>query len=81
MTIDQEDALYDFLDNELEPFASSDLAAAIRQADSNGGRRLNEEAEAFLKSRKLAFPGDEGYWVSRRALFSARLLQYLAQQA
>lgn len=69
MTVAQEDALYDFLDNAVAPFASADAAADIRRADPSGGRRLNDEVAAFLRSRKLAFPAEDGRWVSRRTCF------------
>ncbi|MFA6506773.1 MAG: plasmid pRiA4b ORF-3 family protein [Treponemataceae bacterium] len=76
MTVAQEDALYDFLDDASAPFTTAAVTAAIRRKESGGTRRLAEEVEAFLHSRKLAFPlepktigGSE--WVSRRAFFSA----------
>ena len=71
MTVAQEDALYDFLDNAVKPFTSADAAVEIRRADSSGGRRLNEEVSAFLRSRKLAFPSTDDRWISRRACFDA----------
>lgn len=76
MTVAQEDALYDFLDDASAPFTTAAAAAAIRRKEPGGTRRLAEEVEAFLHARKLAFPigpktfgGSE--WISRRAYFSA----------
>jgi hypothetical protein len=75
MTVAQEDALYDFIDDSSEPFTTSAAAAAIRRREPGGSRRLVEEVEAFLRSRKLAFPMEgrpagESRWMSRRAYFS-----------
>lgn len=75
MTVAQEDALYDFLDDASEPFTTSAAAAAIRRKEPGGARRLAEEVEAFLRSRKLAFPMEgrsfgDAQWMSRRAFFS-----------
>ena len=76
MTVAQEDALYDFLDDASEPFTTSAAAAAIRKKEPGGARRLAEEVEAFLRSRKLAFPMEErsfgdARWMSRRAYYSS----------
>lgn len=72
MTVAQEDALYDYLDNTAKPFTVSEAAAAVKKKESGGARRLAEEVEAFLRSRRLAFPVDGGAaWVSRRAFFDS----------
>ena len=71
MTVDQEDALYDFLDNATEAFSTIELAAEVRRKGGGGSRRLVEELIAFLISRKLAFPvKDTERWISRRGFFS-----------
>jgi hypothetical protein len=71
MTVPQEDALYDFLDSVVEPFTVRDAVSYIRQQDSTGFRRLNEEAKAFIISRHLAFPLDKDRWLSRRGYFES----------
>lgn len=76
MTVVQEDALYDYLDDAAQPFTTAAAAAAIRRKEPGGSRRLAEEVEAFLRSRRLAFPLDPkasngAEWVSRRAFFAS----------
>jgi hypothetical protein len=71
MTVSQEDALYDFLDNAVARFGTPELVAAIRKADASGGRRLSEEVVAFLSTRRLAFPLEGGLWLSRRGCFGS----------
>ncbi len=76
MTVVQEDALYDFLDDASAPFSTASAAAFVRRRESGSSRRIVEEVEAFLRSRKLAFPletadSSGAEWVSRRAFFSS----------
>jgi len=72
MTVDQEDVLYDFLDNATEAFSTNELATEVRRKGGSGSRRLVEELIAFLISRKLAFPvKDTERWISRRGFFSS----------
>ncbi len=71
MTVHQEDALYDFLDAALKPFTSAEVADILRHGGGGSSRRLQEEIDHFLRSRRLAFPFDDGErWLSRRGFFS-----------
>ncbi|MDR2633717.1 MAG: plasmid pRiA4b ORF-3 family protein [Treponema sp.] len=69
MTISQEDALYDFLENVTEPFTSEEVAVHIRKYNHQKVGRLALELASFLESRKLAFPVDDKTWISRRGCF------------
>jgi hypothetical protein len=69
MTANQEDALYDFLENVTEPFTLEDVSAFIRLIDPKRKNRLDGEIVAFIDSRNVAFRLDNRHWVSRRGCF------------
>jgi hypothetical protein len=69
MTENQEDALYEFLDNNRAPFAIDDAVSFIRLFDVSRNSRLAEEIAAFINSQNIAFPLGNGNWVSRRGFF------------
>jgi hypothetical protein len=69
MTISQEDALYDFLENVTEPFTLEDAAVHIRRHNHQKIGRLTLEIASFLDSRSIAFPVDGKTWISRRGCF------------
>jgi hypothetical protein len=69
MTENQEDALYEFLENHREPFTLGDVMSFIRLLDSSRNSRLAEEIIAFIDSQNIAFRLGNGSWVSRRAYF------------
>jgi hypothetical protein len=69
MTYNQEDALYDFLDNVTEPFELEEVVAYIRMVDPKRLSKLADETTAFLESRHLAFRMQEKQWISRRGCF------------
>ncbi|MDR3122775.1 MAG: plasmid pRiA4b ORF-3 family protein [Treponema sp.] len=69
MTENQEDALYEFLENHREPFALNDVVGFIRLLDASRNSRLAEEVAAFIDSQSIAFPLENGTWVSRRGYF------------
>ena len=69
MTINQEDALYDFLENVTEPFTLDDICAFIRLVDPKKGSRLNTETASFIETRHMAFPLEGKRWISRRGVF------------
>jgi hypothetical protein len=69
MTISQEDALYDYLENVTEPFELEDVVAYIRMIDSKRINRLAAEVEAFINSRNIAFQMGNRRWISRRGCF------------
>jgi hypothetical protein len=69
MTENQEDALYEFLENHLEPFTLGDLTGFIRLLDSSRNSYLADEIVAFIESRNLAFQVGSAGWMSRRGYF------------
>ncbi|MDR1429717.1 MAG: plasmid pRiA4b ORF-3 family protein [Spirochaetaceae bacterium] len=69
MTITQEDALYDFLENATDSFTIDDVASFIRMVDSQGARRLGGEICSFINARNLAFRVDKKHLISRRGCF------------
>ncbi|MDR2739371.1 MAG: plasmid pRiA4b ORF-3 family protein [Treponema sp.] len=69
MTENQEDALYEFLENNRDPFTIDDVVSFIRLLDSSRNNRLAEEVIAFIDSQNVAFRLGPGTWVSRRGCF------------
>lgn len=69
MTANQEEALYDFLDNAVDSFDLGDLVFYMRVNDPAKINRLPEEAAAFINRRNLAFPVGGKRWLSRRGFF------------
>ncbi|MDR2182172.1 MAG: plasmid pRiA4b ORF-3 family protein [Treponema sp.] len=70
MTANQEDALYDFLENVTEPFSVDDITSFVKMVESRGGAaRLNGEIAALLELRQMAFPVGRKHWISRRGVF------------
>lgn len=69
MTISQEDALYDFLENVTQPFTPEDAAVHIRKHNHQKIGRLTADIASFMDSRKIAFPLDATRWLSRRGCF------------
>jgi hypothetical protein len=71
MTISQEDALYEFLENVTDPFKLEDVVAYIRLVDPKRSGRLAVEVESFIESRNIAFRQGPKRWVSRRGCFES----------
>ncbi|MDR2518597.1 MAG: plasmid pRiA4b ORF-3 family protein [Spirochaetaceae bacterium] len=71
MTTNQEDALYEFLENRVEPFTPEDAVAYIRKQYSPRTGRLAAEISALLDSRNIAFPLDDRKWLTRRGCFQS----------
>jgi hypothetical protein len=69
MTENQEDALYEFLDNSRDPFTLNDVVGFIRLLDAPRNSRLAEEISAFIDSQNMAFRLANGRWMSRRGFF------------
>ena len=69
MTINQEDALYDFLENVTEPFTLDDICAFVRLIEPKKSAHLNSETASFIETRHMAFPLDGKRWISRRGAF------------
>lgn len=73
MTIAQEDILYDFLDEQNEPFSIANVVENIVKIDSTGKSRLAEEVRTFIEKRRLAFPLPDRTFQSRRGYFDKAL--------
>jgi hypothetical protein len=71
MTPNQEEALYDFLENVTEPFTLDDVSAFIRMLEPKRSGRLSFEIAALIDSRNLAFRLDNRQWISRRGCFES----------
>jgi len=69
MTINQEDALYDFLENVTEPFTVDDICSFVRLVGTKRSGRLAAEAASFIDTRHIAFPIEGKRWISRRGAF------------
>ncbi|MDR1909088.1 MAG: plasmid pRiA4b ORF-3 family protein [Spirochaetaceae bacterium] len=75
MTVNQEDALYEFLENVTEPFTLDNVVSFVRMAAPQKTIRLAMEITALINSRNIAFRLGEKRWVSRRGCFeSARFV-------
>jgi hypothetical protein len=69
MTIEQEDILYEFLEERLEAFTVSDVVEEIYKVDPTGNFRLADEVHTFIEKRRLAFPLPNRYYQTRRGYF------------
>ena len=69
MELDQEEALYEFLENTAEPFTLEDIKAYVQTSSEKRNKRLSLEIAAYLDARKIAFRQDNRYWISRRGCF------------
>jgi hypothetical protein len=75
MTVNQEDALYDFLENVTEPFSMDEVHSFIRMIEPKRNHRLSTEIASFIDTRHIAFPVGGKRWISRRGCFeSARFI-------
>jgi len=71
MDLDQEEALYDFLENVIEPFTLNDVAVHVQASGQKPSKSLALEINAYLDARKIAFKQDSRHWVSRRSCFES----------
>jgi len=74
MELDQEEALYEFLENTVEPFTLDDITQYVQDPSQPHGsqkrdKRLAMEISAYLDMRKIAFKKDNRHWISRRGCF------------
>jgi hypothetical protein len=69
LTVAQEDALFEFLDNARKSFTLKDITQAVRNVERTGGARLGVQIAQFLQSRRLVFESEKNYFLSRRGLF------------
>jgi len=71
MTPNQEDALYNFLENVTEPFTLEDVTEFVRMMDPTLVENLPVEITAVIDSQNAAFRLDNRQWVSRRGCFES----------
>ena len=69
MTPNQEEALYDFLDNVTGTFKLDDVVSFIKMFEPKKNNRLALEIDAYINFQNLAFSTGTGSWVSRRGFF------------
>jgi len=69
MTPNQEEALYNFLENAIKPFTLEEVTGYVRMQDSMWAKNLPQEIVAHIDSRKIAFRLDNRNWLSRRGFF------------
>jgi hypothetical protein len=69
MTPNQEDALFNFLENVTEPFTLEDVTEFVRMMDPARAEALPMEISALIDSHNVAFRLDNRQWVSRRGCF------------
>ena len=69
MTANQEETLYEFLDNVTGTFELDDVVSFVRRIEPSRFNQLAVETAAFIDSRNLAFSAGKNRWVSRRGFF------------
>jgi len=69
MTTNQEDALFNFLENVTEPFTLKDVTGFVLMLDSTRAEAVPVEVAALIESHNVAFKLDNRQWVSRRGCF------------
>lgn len=69
MELDQEEALYEFLENATKPFTLDDITIYVQASGQKRDKKLTAEINAYLETRKIAFKLDNKQWVSRRGCF------------
>jgi hypothetical protein len=69
MTYEQEDALFEFLENTTEPFTLEDVSSFIKLIETKRNSQLEREIDALLNTQNIAFRVDSRRWVSRRGCF------------
>jgi hypothetical protein len=69
MELDQEEALYEFLENATEPFNHDEITGYVQVSGQRRNKRLFMEIASYLEMRKIAFRVDNKRWISRRGCF------------
>ena len=69
MTLGQEEALYNFLDNVTADFNLDETVSFIRKIEPNLDNPIADDAKAIIDNRKLAFSLGPKRWMSRRGFF------------
>ncbi|MCL2410498.1 MAG: plasmid pRiA4b ORF-3 family protein [Treponema sp.] len=71
MDLEQEELLYEFLDNTTVPFTLDDIVLYVQNTGQKRNKRLHGEIGSYLDDRKIAFRQDNRHWVSRRGCFES----------
>ncbi|GAB6390916.1 MAG: plasmid pRiA4b ORF-3 family protein [Treponematales bacterium] len=71
MTLKQEEALFNFLEDTAKPFTLDAVTRHVRRVDFRRNHHLAQEIARCIDSRKIAFPLEERLWVSRRGCFES----------
>ncbi|HCC37256.1 MAG TPA: hypothetical protein DEQ14_06360 [Treponema sp.] len=69
MNPNQEEALYEFLENVTEPFSLENVTAFVNMLEPKRDNRLPREIASMIDSRNLAFRVNSRQWISRRGCF------------
>ncbi|MCL2244939.1 MAG: plasmid pRiA4b ORF-3 family protein [Treponema sp.] len=69
MDLEQEEAIYEFLENSNEPFSLDDITIYVQASGQKPNKKLASEINAYLDARKIAFKQDNQRWVSRKTCF------------
>jgi hypothetical protein len=69
MSPEQEDALYDFLENVTEPFSLENVTSYVRMVARRRVSHLAQDIRDFINSRNIAFRKEQDRWISRRGYF------------
>ncbi|MDR3324858.1 MAG: plasmid pRiA4b ORF-3 family protein [Spirochaetaceae bacterium] len=70
MSPEQEEALYDFLTDRIEPFTIKQVASAVYKKDRRRFGRLSTDIAGLIKTQRLAFEVGANKWITRRGCFS-----------
>jgi len=73
MDLEQEEMLYEFLENAKEPFTLDNITIYVQASGHKPNKKLAAEINAYLDNRKIAFRQDNAHWVSRRACFESAI--------
>jgi hypothetical protein len=73
MDLEQEEALYEFLENISEPFTLDDITVYVQASGQKPSKQLAMEIGAYLDIRKIAFRQDSKFWVSRKTCFETSI--------
>jgi hypothetical protein len=71
MSPEQEDALYEFLDNVTEPFNLDNVASFVKMMAPRRVSHLAREIRDYINSKNIAFKNGEDTWISRRGYFES----------
>jgi len=71
MELDQEEALYEFLENVTRAFTLDDITIYVQMSGQKPNKKLAAEVNAYLDARNIAFKKDSKHWVSRRTCFES----------